>query len=363
MSTNPSMIPRPPPSAQTPAWQRALAQAITDPLELLRRLDLPPEPGPGTLQAHRGFRTLVPESYLARMRRGDPRDPLLLQVLPQNAEVIERPGFLADPVGDRGALAAPGLLHKYAGRVLLVTTGACAIHCRYCFRREFPYGELQASRDWDDALTYIRAHTGITEVILSGGDPLALPDRRLADLVRRLETIDHLRRLRIHTRLPVVLPERVDAGLLAWLGTGRLAHVLVLHANHPREFEAPAGAALAKLRASEVTLLNQAVLLAGVNDDPDTLCELQQAGFAAGVLPYYLHLLDRARGTGHFEVDERRARALHAMLRERLPGYLVPRLVREIAGAPSKVPVPDDRDKPAGIDPARVGKARAFSIR
>ncbi|AGA34784.1 Lysyl-lysine 2,3-aminomutase [Thioalkalivibrio nitratireducens DSM 14787] len=356
------MIPRPGPSAQTPKWQRALARAITDPLELLRRLDLEPDREPEALQAHHGFRTLVPESYLARIRRGDPRDPLLLQVLPQGAEVNERPGFLADPVGDRSALATLGLLHKYPGRVLLVTTGACAIHCRYCFRREFPYGELQASRDWGDALDYIRANTGITEVILSGGDPLALPDRRLSELVRRLDAVAHLRRLRIHTRLPVVLPERVDAGLLSWLGTGRLAHVVVLHANHPREFEAPAAAALARLRSAGVTLLNQAVLLAGINDDPDTLCELQQAGFAAGVLPYYLHLLDRARGVGHFDVDERRAQALHAMLRERLPGYLVPRLVREIAGAPSKVPVPGDPAPRAGSDPVGDGGARMFSI-
>jgi L-lysine 2,3-aminomutase len=336
--TNPIMIPRAVAPAQTPAWQQALSRAITDPRQLLRRLDLDPALLPGMDRGHDLFRTRVPESYLARIRPGDPRDPLLLQVLPQGVEALERPGFVADPVNDAGAMAAPGLLHKYRGRVLLITTGACAIHCRYCFRRGFPYGAFSAVRDWQPALEYIRGHPEVTEVILSGGDPLTLPDPRLADLLHRLEQIPHVSRLRIHSRLPIVLPERVDDGLLSWLGQGRLDHVLVLHANHPREFEAPADRALARLRAVRVTLLNQSVLLAGVNDDPETLCQLQEAGFAAGVLPYYLHLLDRVRGVGHFEVSESRAGTLHDAMRARLPGYLLPRLVREIPGAAAKMP-------------------------
>jgi L-lysine 2,3-aminomutase len=336
--TNPIMIPRAVAPAQTPAWQQALSRAITDPRQLLRRLDLDPALLPGMDRGHDLFRTRVPESYLARIRPGDPRDPLLLQVLPQGVEALERPGFVADPVNDAGAMAAPGLLHKYRGRVLLITTGACAIHCRYCFRRGFPYGAFSAVRDWQPALEYIRGHPEVTEVILSGGDPLTLPDPRLADLLHRLEQIPHVSRLRIHSRLPIVLPERVDDGLLSWLGQGRLDHVLVLHANHPREFEAPADRALARLRAVRVTLLNQSVLLAGVNDDPETLCQLQEAGFAAGVLPYYLHLLDRVRGVGHFEVSESRAGTLHDVMRARLPGYLLPRLVREIPGAAAKMP-------------------------
>lgn len=338
MPANPIMIPRAIAPAQTPAWQQALSRAITDPLQLLQRLGLDPALLPDMACGHDLFRTRVPESYLARIQPGDPRDPLLLQVLPQGAEALERPEFVADPVNDAGAMAAPGLLHKYRGRVLLITTGACAIHCRYCFRRGFPYGAFNAVRDWEPALGYIRAHPEVTEVILSGGDPLTLPDPRLADLVHRLEQIPQVRRLRIHSRLPVVLPERVDDGLLSWLGQGRLDHVLVLHANHPREFDAPADRALARLRGTRVTLLNQSVLLAGVNDDPDTLCRLQEAGFAAGVLPYYLHLLDRVRGAGHFEVTEARARALHDAMRARLPGYLLPRLVREIPGEPAKMP-------------------------
>ncbi|WP_018137743.1 MULTISPECIES: EF-P beta-lysylation protein EpmB [unclassified Thioalkalivibrio] len=349
MPTKPIMITRTPRGTQpsdrthtgdtTPAWQQALARAIRDPETLARELELDPAHLPGLHAGHTLFRVRVPRSYLARMRKADPQDPLLLQVLPQQQESEEHPGFVADPVGDHDALAAPGLVHKYHGRVLLLTTGACAVHCRYCFRREFPYAEHNASQeDWAPALAYIHADSSIREVILSGGDPLSLSDPRLADLVRRLEAIPHLERLRIHTRLPVVLPERVDNQLLNWLGKGRLHHVLVLHANHPREFADPAAAALARLRARGITLLNQAVLLAGINDDPDTLCELQEDGFRHGILPYYLHLLDRTRGTAHFEVTEQRALELHQALHARLPGYLVPRLVREVPGEPGKTP-------------------------
>ncbi|MBS0002736.1 MAG: KamA family radical SAM protein, partial [Thioalkalivibrio sp.] len=255
------MITRARTQAQTPAWQQAWARALRDPHQLLLRLDLDPSLAAGAATAHGLFRLRVPESYLARIRPGDPNDPLLLQVLPQAAEALERPAFVPDPVDDAAAMAAPGLLHKYHGRVLLIATGACAIHCRYCFRREFPYGESGALNDWEPALDYIRGHQDISEVILSGGDPLALPDHRLAELVQLLERIPHLRRLRIHTRLPVVLPERVDAGLLSWLGQGRLRQILVLHANHPRELDPPADTALSRLRASGVTLLNQSVLL------------------------------------------------------------------------------------------------------
>ena len=334
------MIPRAPAQTQATQWQRAWARAIRDPHQLLLRLKLDPELLEGIERGHKLFRVRVPESYLARIQPGNPRDPLLLQVLPQAAEAQEQPAFVRDPVGDAAAMVAPGLLHKYPHRVLLVTTGACAIHCRYCFRREFPYGAFSGKRDWQPAMDYIRRHREISEVILSGGDPLALPDATLSELQSLLQRIPHLQRLRIHTRLPVVLPERVDDELLSWLGKGRLQQALVLHANHPREYDSPAEEALGRLRDSGVTLLNQSVLLAGVNDDLNVLCELQERGFrAAGILPYYLHVLDRVRGAAHFEVDEVRARQLHAGLRSRLPGYLVPRLVREISGADCKVPL------------------------
>ncbi len=343
MPTKPVMITReprgtqPPAPPATPAWQQALARSVADPEALAARLGLPLDDLPGMQTGHRLFRTRIPESYLARVRPGDPRDPLLLQALPDAREALEAPGFVSDPVGDHDALAAPGVVHKYHGRVLLLTTGACAIHCRYCFRREFDYSEHNPARDdWAPALEYIAAHPDIREVILSGGDPLSLSDTRLARLAQRLDAIPHLERLRIHSRLPVVLPERVDDRLLDWLGQGRLQHILVLHANHPREFAAPADAALVRLRAAGVMLLNQAVLLAGINDDAETLSELQEAGFRLGVLPYYLHQLDRTRGTAHFEVSDRRAQELHRALHARLPGYLVPRLAREIPGASGK---------------------------
>jgi EF-P beta-lysylation protein EpmB len=323
---------------QTPApWQTALAQAITDPAELLNLLGLDTAWLPAARAAAALFPLRVPRGYVARMRRGDPDDPLLRQVLPLGAELNEVPGFGDDPVGDRRAMAAPGVLHKYARRVLLTATGACAIHCRYCFRRHYPYAEANAaSHGWRPALDLIAADPTIEEVILSGGDPLTLSDRRLGDFATAAATIPHLRRLRIHTRLPIVLPERVDSNLLAWLRASRLKPVVVVHANHANEIGESVGQALAALADAGVVLLNQSVLLGGVNDSADVLAALSTALFDAGVMPYYLHLLDRVQGAAHFEVEEADAGVLMAQLRARLPGYLVPRLVREEAGAPAK---------------------------
>jgi EF-P beta-lysylation protein EpmB len=271
------------------------------------------------------------------MRRGDPRDPLLLQVLPDGKELRAVPGFGDDPVGDRAAAAVPGVLHKYHGRALLLTTGACAIACRYCFRRGFPYGEFQLGRQVEsEALAYLAADASIGEVILSGGDPLVLPDRRLADLVTRLAAIPHLHTLRVHTRLPVVLPSRVTDGLNDALASTRLTPVMVIHANHPQEVDAHVVAALTRLREAGFVLLNQAVLLRGINDDAEVLADLNRRLAHAGVLPYYLHVLDRASGTAHFLVTDERALALHEALRRALPGYLVPRLAREQRGEPYK---------------------------
>ncbi|MFO1371572.1 MAG: EF-P beta-lysylation protein EpmB [Candidatus Competibacteraceae bacterium] len=325
---------------QVPRWQHELATAITDPLELLRELELDPLLLPAARAAAVRFSLRVPRGFVARMCKGDPDDPLLRQVLPLAAELAPAPGFVVDPVGDITVQAAPGVLHKYHGRALLIVTGACAVHCRYCFRREFPYAAVHAGMDqWQPALAYLRHDSSIREVILSGGDPLALSDRRLGELLVELGRIPHLERLRIHSRLPIVLPERVDDGLLDVLASIRLQRVLVVHANHPRELDYTVCIALARLAAAGVTLFNQAVLLRGVNDSAATLAELSRILFTAHVIPYYLHLLDRVHGAAHFEVKESAASAMMKELRRLLPGYLVPRLVREQAGAPAKMPV------------------------
>ena len=334
------MIPATPAAPQPLDWRVAWRQAITDPLQLLRRLGLAHRAAELLPAGDTGVPMRVPLGYAARMRAGDAADPLLRQVLPGAPELDPAPGFGDDAVGDLDARRAPGVIHKYHGRVLLVATGACAVHCRYCFRRHFPYSQELAARErWQTALDYIRADTSISEVIVSGGDPLALATDRLAELGDGLRAIGHVRQLRIHTRLPIVLPERVDAPLLAWLSALPWPVAVVVHANHGNEVDAAVGAALAALRGAGCTVLNQSVLLAGVNDDATTLETLSRRLYQAGALPYYLHLLDKVRGSAHFDVGEARARALHAQLRARLPGYLVPRLVREIAGAAAKTPV------------------------
>jgi len=325
--------------AQPRRWQQLWREAVTDPLELLRLLDLSAQAQQLLPAADTGFPLRVPHGFVDRMRRGDAADPLLLQVLPQAAELGDVPGFTRDAVGDLAARAASGVLHKYEGRALLIATGSCAVHCRYCFRRHFPYAEETAAANrWQLALEHLRADASIGEVILSGGDPLSLSTPKLAELGDALASIGHVRRLRIHTRLPVVLPERIDAEFADWLGALPLQKVVVLHANHPNEIDAGVAAACLRLRHAGATVLNQAVLLRRVNDDAQALIGLSERLFDAGVLPYYLHQLDRVAGAAHFEVDDGRAHALVEAMRVRLPGYLVPRLVREVAGAPFKLP-------------------------
>ncbi|MGH8225550.1 MAG: EF-P beta-lysylation protein EpmB [Gammaproteobacteria bacterium] len=320
-------------------WRRELAQAIREPAELATALGLDPDELPAMTGAAADFRLLVPRGFAARMRRGDPADPLLRQVLPDALELAPQPtDYLADPLAEAAAARAPGLLHKYHGRALLVTSGACAVHCRYCFRRHFPYpAENPRREDWNTALATIAADASIAEVILSGGDPLMLDDAVLASLAERLAAIAHVRRLRIHTRLPVVLPERVNEPFLDFLRGCSLPVTMVLHVNHPREIGPELAAACTRLRPHLRFLLNQAVLLADVNDDAETLVALSEALDEIGVLPYYLHLPDRVAGTAHFAVSEERGRQLIEALRGRLPGYLVPRLAREVPGAASKL--------------------------
>jgi L-lysine 2,3-aminomutase len=334
------MITRTPQARATaPSWQIALSGAVKNVGELLELLELPEDLLPGGLAAARDFPLLIPRGFVARMAKSDPADPLLLQVLPSAAELEGRAGESADPVGESSCSPVPGLLEKYRGRALLVATGACAVHCRYCFRRHFPYHQHMAEGTWQAALERVASDPSIREIILSGGDPLALSDDRLAALAEQVAAIPHLRRLRLHTRLPVVLPERVDGPLLAWLERCRLQKVVVIHANHPREVDAAVGQALSGLRQAGATVLNQSVLLRGVNDTPTTLRELSEALFSAGALPYYLHLLDPVEGAGHFDVPASEARRLIRRVAAELPGYLVPRLVREVPGAPAKLEV------------------------
>jgi EF-P beta-lysylation protein EpmB len=325
-----------------PRWQQLWREAVRDPRELLSLLGLAHLGGQLSEDAATQFPLRVPRGFVDRMRHGDPHDPLLRQVLPLDDEDRIVPGFGLDAVGDAAARAASGVIRKYRGRALLVATGSCAIHCRYCFRRHFPYAEeTAAAGGWSDAIALIASDASIDEVILSGGDPLSLATSKLAELTDALASIPHLKRLRIHTRLPTVLPERVDAALLAWLRALPWPVTVVVHVNHANEFDRKVDAALASLRetgaaSKGIVLLNQAVLLRGVNDTVDALADLSERSFASGVLPYYLHQLDRVAGTAHFEVDDARARDLHAALAARLSGYLVPRLVREVAGDPGK---------------------------
>jgi EF-P beta-lysylation protein EpmB len=334
------MIPASIGTAQPEGWQAEWRAALTDPAELLAALGLEALAGRVISPARDAFPMRVPRSFVARMRRGDPRDPLLRQVLPLDDELRPMPGYVDDAVGDLAARGAPGVIHKYHGRALLVATGSCAVNCRYCFRRHFPYAEETAAAGrWRDAIDWLRTHPDVDEVILSGGDPLSLSTARLAELTDGLATIPHVRRLRLHTRLPIVLPSRVDAALAGWLGGLPWPVVVVIHGNHANEFDDAVDAALARLRDAGATLLNQSVLLAGVNDDVDALESLSERLFSAGVLPYYLHVLDPVRGAAHFDVPDDVARRLVAALRARLPGYLVPRLVREIPGADAKTPL------------------------
>lgn len=321
-------------------WQQQLAQGIRNTAELLETLSISPDDLLDKADNKSDFPLRVPRSYVARMTKGDPHDPLLRQVLPLKNEHQHITGFTCDPVGDLPAMTTPGLIHKYHGRVLIITTGACAIHCRYCFRRHFPYQETRLNGDeWQRAIDYIADDTSISEVILSGGDPLTLSDQRLSSLTNRLADITHVKRLRLHTRLPVVLPARVDSGLMNWLNILPFKTVIVIHANHPNEIDNDVRHALNKLARAGITLLNQTVLLRGINNDSSTLIRLSEILFEADVIPYYLHMLDKVLGAGHFDVDEQEARALHKDLLSSLPGYLVPRLVREQAGNLFKQPL------------------------
>lgn len=333
------MIPATPHSAQPDDWRRQYRDVITSARELLTELNLLHllERVPSDAA---GFPLRVPRAFVARMQAGNPDDPLLRQVLPLDAEAKPAPGFGLDAVGDLAARDARGVLHKYEGRALLIATGSCAVNCRYCFRRHFPYGEENAAANgWREAIAWLADNPDINEVLLSGGDPLSLSTAKLTELSHALRPVAHLRRLRIHTRLPVVLPARIDAEFLAWIDALPWPVVVVIHANHAQELDQDVADACHALTRHGARLYNQSVLLRGVNDTLEALGALSERLFELGVQPYYLHQLDRVAGTAHFEVPDDQARALYEDLRAHLPGYLLPRLVREVAGAPAKLPL------------------------
>ncbi|WP_372964360.1 EF-P beta-lysylation protein EpmB [Marinobacter sp.] len=323
-------------------WQQILSHSVCQPEHLLARMGLPAQQWlKGAKSGHEHFPIRVPEPFIQRMEPGNPDDPLLRQVLPLADESIDQPGFIKDPLEEKTASQIPGLIRKYQTRALLMVTGQCAINCRYCFRRHFPYNDHKLSpEDRSQIITSLTASPEINEVILSGGDPLAVNDRLLAQWANMLESVPHLRRLRIHSRLPVVIPQRVCDEMLSWLNRSRLQKVIVVHVNHPAEIDQATRLAFKKLKDAGVTLLNQSVILKGVNDSSVTLSELSEVLFDAGVLPYYLHAFDPVAGAHHFNVSDAKAAEIVREMLEYLPGFLVPKLVREVPGQPSKTPIP-----------------------
>ena len=325
---------------QSDEWQKLLCGAFRQPQELLSHLDLPADAL--ALDSQPDFAMLVPGPFAARMSPADPTDPLLRQVLPVLQEREHSAGFVADPLGEDdaqlGFKRAPSLIQKYQGRVLMITTPGCAVNCRYCFRRHFPYQDHKPAGH-SEALAVIAADASISEVILSGGDPLLLGDAQLAELLDDINAIAHVRRIRLHSRLPIVLPQRITQALLETLAASRCSVTVVVHCNHAQELDADTARAFACLRGAGVHLLNQTVLLRGVNNDVDVLCALSETLFEQGALPYYLHMPDPVTGTAHFMVSDAQARPIYEAMRERLPGYLLPRLVREEPGEISKTPL------------------------
>ncbi|HEJ6986559.1 TPA: EF-P beta-lysylation protein EpmB [Klebsiella oxytoca] len=321
-------------------WLTQLADVVTSPDELLQLLNVDADANLlAGRDAKRLFALRVPRAFIARMEPGNPNDPLLRQVLTSQEEFIHAPGYSTDPLEEQHSVV-PGLLHKYSNRALLLVKGGCAVNCRYCFRRHFPYAENQGTkRNWQKAMEYIAAHPELDEIIFSGGDPLMAKDHELDWLLTQLESIPHIKRLRIHSRLPIVIPARITDTLVARISASSLQVLLVNHINHANEIDTAFRRAMKSLRMAGVTLLNQSVLLRGVNDNARTLADLSNALFDAGVMPYYLHVLDRVQGAAHFMVSDEEARAIMRELLTLVSGYLVPKLAREIGGESSKTPL------------------------
>ncbi|WP_286264973.1 EF-P beta-lysylation protein EpmB [Thalassotalea atypica] len=321
------------------SWQKELANVITDPKTLLTLLNLDVKQYQHHFNARKLFPVRVPRPFIERMEKGNINDPLLKQVMPLSDEFTEVTGYFSDPLVEHDTVAE-GLLHKYRHRVLMIVKAGCAVNCRYCFRRHFPYADNSPNKKrWQQALDYIQVHPEINEVIFSGGDPLMASDDHLHWLIGQIEHIPHVKRLRIHSRLPVVIPRRITTQLVSMLSSTRLKPTMVLHINHANEVDDALSTALEPLRQARIPLFNQSVLLNGVNNDVESLVKLNETVFDHGIMPYYLHLLDKVQGAAHFDLEEAQAQALLKEVSAVLPGYLVPKLVREIAGEPNKTPI------------------------
>lgn len=330
------MIPQTDLSLQDESWQSAIKNLITDARELCQLLQLAPEALNLSEEAAKQFALKVPRSFVARMQIGNAKDPLLLQVLNSADELIDKHGFSSDPLQEAEANPVPGLIHKYKSRALLTLSGSCAVHCRYCFRRHFDYkSNNPGSEGWLPALRYLQEHPEINEIIYSGGDPLSAPDRLLHKLTHQLSNISNIKYLRVHTRFPVVIPQRITDECLEWLNIFSNP-VVVLHINHAQEIDKPLELAVQKLKSAGVTLLNQAVLLAGVNDSLQAQLDLHRKSFETGILPYYLHCLDPVQGAAHFHIEDKQAIALFHAMQKELSGYMLPKLVREIPDQAAK---------------------------
>ena len=320
-------------------WQKEMAMSFSNPILLLKYLELPAEDFTDDIKARQLSPMRVPRTFAAKMKKGDPLDPLFMQVFTSRKEFDPAPGYSTDPLEEQNNKQS-GILHKYHNRLLLLVRGGCAVNCRYCFRRHFPYSDNHLNKQqWQQALDYISANPQIDEVIYSGGDPLMAKDEFLAWLTAQIEAIPHIKRLRIHTRLPVVIPSRITTELITWFSQSRLKPVMVLHVNHANEIDDALTVSMQKLKQAGVTLLNQAVLLKGINDTADQQIALNEGLFEIGVMPYYLHVLDKVQGAEHFDLPDHKAKELMRELIKRQPGYLVPKLVREIGGQPGKTPL------------------------
>ena len=325
---------------KTPAkecWQQLFSNSLLTPEQLISRLELPKNLLPEIQQAHKLFQLRVPEPYLQRIKKGELNDPLLKQILPLGLEARQTPGYIEDPLEERNSNPIAGLVHKYKSRVLLITSGACAINCRYCFRRHFDYQDNALSQERiDQVVNYLHQDKNINEVILSGGDPLATSDQRLNLLLEKIASVPHIKRLRIHTRLPVVIPQRITDKLLESLSQSRLKIVWVLHINHAQEIDLDLQQACQRIKQAGMLLLNQSVLLKGINDSIESLVDLSEALFNTDIQPYYLHVFDPVAGAAHFNIPDKEAILLWKKLQAELPGFLLPKLVREIPGESSK---------------------------